>query len=96
MGGRAFLQNKFSEKSFSAVGSTLLQTSNFLFYRLLKKYNQILRTGPWFATHDLGGITFRQKRKRPLFSQNALNIFPIHVYKLSFLNTSNIYRVNSN
>ena len=29
--------------------------------RLLKKYNQISRTGPWSATHDLGGITFRKK-----------------------------------
>ena len=39
-----------------------------------------------------------QKRKRPLFSKNALNIFRIHVYKFSFLhcNTSNICRVNSN
>ena len=60
-GRRAFLQNKFSDKPFSAVGSTLLQTSNFLFYRLLKKYNQISRIGAWSATHDLGGITFCKK-----------------------------------
>ena len=38
----------------------------------------------------------RKKRKRPLFSKNALKIFPIQVYKFSFLITSNIYRFNSN
>ena len=37
-----------------------------------------------------------QKRKQPLFSKNALKIFPIQVYKFSFLITSNIYRFNSN
>ena len=33
---------------------------------------------------------------RALSSKNALKIFPIQVYKFSFLITSNIYRFNSN
>ena len=38
----------------------------------------------------------QNKKRRPLFSKNVLKIVPIHVYKFSFLNTSNTYRVFGN
>ena len=67
------------DKPFSAVGSTLLQTPFFLFYLLLKRYNQISRSGPWSATHDLGGITFRKKGSglcfRKMLSKSSLYTF---------------------
>ena len=53
--------------------------------------------GSWSATHDLGGITFRKKEnglcfRRMLWKSSLI----ILVYKFSFLNTSNIYRINNN
>ena len=40
--------------------------------------------------------TSQNKKRRPLFSKNVLKIVPIHVYKFSFFNTSNTYRVFGN
>ena len=40
--------------------------------------------------------TSQSKKRRPLFSKNVLKIVPIHVYKFSFFNTSNTYRVFGN
>ena len=40
--------------------------------------------------------TSQSKTRRPLFSKNVLKIVPVHVYKFSFFNTSNTYRVFGN
>ena len=72
----------------------------FFFYRsTLEKYYQISLSGPWSRTRS---ITFRKINetfwRRPLFSKNVFTIFVIYVrlYKFSFLNVLNTYRVSSN
>ena len=50
----------------------------------------MLRSGPWSLTYGLGWKK-KIKKEQPLFSKNVLKIFPIHVYKFSFFNTSNTY-----
>ena len=52
IGVPAVTRNNISEANVSVVERGA--------YRFFKKYNQISRSGPWSATHDLGGITFRR------------------------------------
>ena len=70
------------------------------FYRsTLEKYYQMSHSGPWSRTH---GITCRKINetfwRRPLFSKNVFKIFltHVHLFKFSFLNILNTYRVSSN
>ena len=91
-----FCKTGFYRNLFLPLEAHLLQT----FYRsTLEKYYQISRSGPWSRTR---GITFRKINetfwRRPLFSKNVFKIFLIyvHLYKFSFLNILNTYRVSSN
>ena len=86
----AFLKNRFSDKPFFCRWKHI--AAEFVL-STLEKYYQILRSGPWSATYDLGGITFRKIKGDAFVFEECLKIFPIHVYKFSFLNTSNTYRV---
>ena len=90
------MQNRFSDQPIFAVGSILLQTVRIFVLSTLEKNHQMLLSGPWFSTYDLGWI--KNKKSSPCFRKNVLKIFPIHVYKFSFFNTSNTYayRVWSN
>ena len=54
MGSCAFLRDRFSDKTFSAVGSKFAVDFEFLLYR------HISRSGPWSATYDFGVIIFRK------------------------------------
>ena len=95
-----FCRTGFHRNLFLLLEAHLMQTWNFFFYRLtLEKYYQISLSGPWSRTR---WITFRKInetfRRRPLFSKNVFTIFLIFVrlYKFSFLNILNTYRVSSN
>ena len=87
-----------TEPGLPVLEAHLMQ--NFFFYRsTLEKYYQISLSGPWSRTRS---ITFRKINetfwRRPLFSKNVFTIFVIYVrlYKFSFLNILNTYRVSSN
>ena len=65
--------------------------SLFLFYR------NFAYCGPWSATCDLGGITFRKIEGGDcLCFRKCFKNLPLHVYKFSFLKTSNTDRIFSN
>ena len=73
-----------------------MKDSEFFVLSTLEKYPnfRLAALGPrpmtWLSK------TSQNKKRRPLFSKNVLKIVPIHVYKFSFFNTSNIYRVFCN
>ena len=62
------MQNRFSDKAFFAIGSTLLLTSNLSFYQLLKNITkfQVVVLGPWPMTlawisfHKIKGFVFEE------------------------------------
>ena len=93
-----FAEQVFRSTYLTAVGSILLNTLNFLFYRLFKNITKfpVVVLGPRPMTlHAWLNKTSQNKKRWPLFSKNVLKIFPIHVYKFSFFNTLNTYRVFS-
>ena len=55
---RAFLRGRFSDETFSAVGSKFTADFEFFVLSTLEKYHQISRSGPWSATYGFGVITF--------------------------------------
>ena len=58
MGGRGFLQDRFSDKSFCAVGSKF--AAEVFVLSTLEKSDQISRSGPWSANYHFGVITVRK------------------------------------
>ena len=56
-----FCRTSFRINLFMPLEAHRCRLRIFLFYRLSKKYNQISRSGPWSAIHNLSGITFRKK-----------------------------------
>ena len=61
-------------------------------YRFFKKYNQISRSGPWSATHDLGGITFRRIKGnglcfRRMFWKSSLHTFTSSLFLILRIHT---------
>ena len=58
MGRCAFLLNRFSDKTFCAVGSKFAAYFEVFVLSTLEKSHQILHTGPWSATYHFGVITF--------------------------------------
>ena len=81
---------------FLSLEANLLQTFNFLFYRLLKNITKfcvvVLGLQPDFWCNYIS----QNKWNLLINERNVLKIFLIHVYQLSFLNISNTYRVFSN
>ena len=74
-----FAEQVFRSTYLTAVGSILLQTLNFLFYRLLKNIIKfpVVVLGPQPMTlHAWLNKTSQNKKQRPLFSKNVLKIFP--------------------
>ena len=57
-GRRAFLQDRFSDKTSSAVGSKFAEDFEFFVLTTLENYHQISHSGPWSANYDFGVITF--------------------------------------
>ena len=87
----AFLQDRFSDKTFSAIGSKFAADFEVFVLLTLEKNHQISHSGPWSVTYHFGLMTFC-KTNETLWL-NVLKIFLIHVYKCSFLNILNTYRV---
>ena len=90
-----FAEQVFRSTYFCCWKHIAADCENF-FLSTLEKNHQMLHSGPWSSTYDLGWI--KNKKSSPCFSKNVLKIFPIHVYKFSFFNTSNryAYRIWSN
>ena len=82
-GRSAFLQDGFSDNTFSAVGSKFAVDFEFFLYRLLENITKfrVVVLGPRPMT--FGVIT--------LHKWNVSKIYLIHVYEISFLNILNIY-----
>ena len=71
----------------------------FFYWSTLEKCYQISRSGPWSRTRGITCCKINETFwRRPLFSNNVFKIFLIHVhlFKFSFLNILNTYRVSSN
>jgi len=60
MGRCAFLQDRFSDKTFCAVGSKFAAYFEVFVLSTLEKNPQILCSGPWSVTYHFGIITFRK------------------------------------
>ena len=59
-GTRVFLQNKFTDKRISAVGNEFSAEFGIFVLSSLEKYQQFSHSGPWSATCDARGLTFRK------------------------------------
>ena len=58
MGICAFLQDRFPDKTFSAIGSKFAADFKVLVLLTLEKNHQISHSGPWSVTCHFGLMTF--------------------------------------
>ena len=58
MGICAFLQDRFSDKTFSAIGSKFAADFKVLVLLTPEKNHQISHSGPWSVTYHFGLMTF--------------------------------------